>query len=429
MHFSKVIFKNEIDKSLQSIFSVLNKKLHSNRMTLRSSKDQSIFISNKIQVLLNGIYHNSHGIDSMLAGMLLECVHESEKCVAGSSYLTLNLISKILSCADNSVDDIELVGSYLKKSDVSLLLQSFDFSKNSIAIIDEAIKLAGISGKIFINNVNTKNTTIELKQGYNFPLILPIGPFIGEKKWEKNNCSCFVIDGVIESLGEIDGILQDAAHKKIPLTIFARGFGSDVLNTIKLNNARTTLDVLPISFGVDNLKTVNSIADIARVIGTDVVSPFKGDITASFNLKDFIKVQKIICYNGNVTIINSSTHDDVCCHINDLSARSADAHFETATLLNERIRSLSSTCVLINIGNDVLNKAKVIEEELDAALNLIKAAVKGGVSIPPADLGQLMGKQDAEMLVPLMLLPVARKYAKLYIENISSLSIAIINDN
>ena len=141
-------------------------------------------------------------------------------------------------------------------------MKGLDYLKISYeakSIIYNAIKVAGLNGKIFVEPNKIDKTIIELKDSYNFSFILPIGPFIGQQKWERNWCRCLCIDGVIESLGEIDGILQEASSQNIPVAIFARGFSSDVINTIKVNVDRGTLDILPISLSkltIDRLKTV-----------------------------------------------------------------------------------------------------------------------------------------------------------------------------
>ena len=418
MNFSKVIFEDKIKESTDRILSILNSISEADGSIIRGNAN-SIYVSKRTYIILNELYQSSVGIDSMIAGMLLECVHEAEKRVPGSGAMVIKLIVGPRADLENkSYDDIS--PTVLRRSDIVGLLSSLSFSSTITDIVTEASSMAGMTGKIFIDVSKTNDTLIELKSGYNFSLLLPIGPFYGEKKWEKNWCKCFLIDGVIETLGEIDGLLQDASKEKEPVTIFARGFSSDVISTIKVNNDRQTIDVMLVSFGVDNLKTLNTIADVAAAVGTDIVSPMKGDLIAGVKFYDLRSVEKIICSNGTVTIINERARPAVLSHVNDLTTRASAEHHEIAKLLNERIRSLSSTCVLISVSKLTAEINNITIEELDMALNVLRSAANWGVTISN-DTGQ-------ERIVPAAGASVSKRYASIFLDNINKLSVAIIKD-
>jgi len=418
MNFSRIVFKEGIGDSLERIISVLASRT-SNTGNIVRGKNNDIYVSKRPHTLLNEIYQNSTGLDSMISGMLLECVHESEKIVPGSGEIVIKLVLdgiNRVSQEDCSGSENEAMPSPLKSGDIRGLLSSLHFSERIIDITDVAGNLAGMTGKVFIDMSKTDNTVIELKRGYNFSLLLPIGPFYGEKKWEKNWCKCVLIDGVIESLGEIDGMLQDASRENEPLAIFARGFSSDVINTIKVNNDRRTLDVLLISFGVDDIETINTIADIAVAVGSDIITPIKGDLIVAAKFSELASVQKIVCYNGSVLLINGKTEEKVSFHIQELTFRAANEHFELAKLLNKRIRSLSSACVLISVSSVTTGAQNITVEELDMALNVVSAALRWGVI-------------RGEKIIPAALSPVSKKFADLFLDNMNLLSVAVVNDN
>jgi hypothetical protein len=207
-------------------------------------------------------------------------------------------------------------------------------------------------------------------------------------------------------LGEIDGILCDATKEKVPLAIFARGFSSDVIHTLKVNMDRGTLDVLPISFGVDNIETVNSVADVARVIGTDIITPLKGDLISACRIHQLKSVQKIICYNGNITLINSPTEEDVKLHVNELIGRTNNSHLDVSKLLNDRVKSLSGVCVLILLGSSLPFQKDILLNEIDMAL-------------------YIMGKSA----IPASLMPTVDTFSRKFINCVNSIDVAIVSDN
>ncbi len=426
MNFSKIIFKDAITGSLDKILNTLRAATQDDLHVIRECGG-SIFISKRIYTLLNHIYANTSGIDSMLAGILLECIHEAELLVPGAGAAIIDLVDarQIISLTDVSQSE----PIFLTRDHMVALFSSFKFNDSISRVVKTAVELAGMNGKIFIDNSKTGDTVIELRCGYNFSFILPIGPFGGEKKWEKNWCKCLVIDGVVETLGEIDGILQESTREREPMAIFARGFSSDVLNTLKVNVDRKTLDVLPISFGIDNIKTVNSIADIAKILGADIITPLKGDIIAMTRFSELRTIQKIVCHNGSVMLVNGSTEMDVGLHLQELHRKVMSSHHEVVRLLNDRIRSLSSKCVLINVGSAAVNNSEMSIDELDAALNLLAAAIKWGVTEDNST-AQLPVKcpEVDRTLAPAALFPVAVKYSNIFLKKIDSLNIAIIHD-
>ena len=419
MKFSRVVFKDGISDSLERIISVLAARA-SNVGNIVRGKSNDIYVSKRPYTLLNEVYQKSVGLDSMISGMLLECVHESEKVVPGSGEAVIKLVLDGINQArpDHDLEN-EIMPLSLRSGEIRGLLSSLHFSEQVIDIVEAAGNLAGMTGKVFIDLSKTDETVIELKRGYNFSLLLPIGPFYGEKKWEKNWCKCVLIDGVIESLGEIDGILQQASQEKEPVAIFARGFSNDVINTIKVNNDRRTLDIMLISFGVDDMETINTIVDVASTVGADIITPIKGDLIVGARFSELVSVQKIVCYNGSVLLINGKTEEKVNSHVQELMFRAANEHFEIAKLLNKRIRSLSSTCVLISVSTVTMGTQNIMIEELDMALNAVGAAITWGI---------IRDGANDEKIIPAALKPVSKKFADLFLDSINSLSIAIVCD-
>jgi len=428
MNFIKTSDRKEIQNTLKEIFSILNKK-KKDYLTLRSDNN-NFFVSSKIFSFLNELYTEDTGLTSMLSGILLEHVYEAERVCPGSANSTINLIDKKINTSSFSIDTNALDRNDISYDTLPMVLDYLKISYEAKSIIYSAINMAGLNGKIFVEPNKINKTIIELKDSYNFSFILPIGPFIGQKKWERNWCRCLCIDGVIESLGEIDGILQEASAQNIPIAIFARGFSSDVINTMKVNADRGTLDILPISFGVDDIETINSVVDVSKVIGCDIVTPLKGDLIAHKSVDDLAKVEKIICGPGNVSIVNQSTQQNVELHLFHLSKRIQEAHTEVSRLLKKRARSLAGKCVNISVKYDTISRQKILLDEIDLGLNIIRTVSGYGtvqVQKLSDDIVSLLSIGDCKT-VPSSLIYASSTMSNKFIDCVNSIEIAIIDD-
>ena len=97
--------------------------------------------------------------------------------------------------------------------------------------------------------------------------------FKGEKF---NNYKVIVIDGVIESVGEIHHLLHKANLSKIPYVIFCFGMHQEVKNVIIKNNSLDRFKVLPVVIDAKNENSLNILNDLAQVHGVGVVSSLLG---------------------------------------------------------------------------------------------------------------------------------------------------------
>lgn len=74
-------------------------------------------------------------------------------------------------------------------------------------VVFESVKLAGLQGKIYIENGRQSNYVVERKTGYNFKT-KPFKFFLDASSncWERQEVRVLLIDGVVEQVSEIDQI-------------------------------------------------------------------------------------------------------------------------------------------------------------------------------------------------------------------------------
>jgi len=242
-----------------------------------------------------------------------------------------------------------------------------------IAMVPEALKLAGFGGRILIEKSSSVTPSVELVRGYTFDLqqLLPI-----DVSFVKPRVTC--IDGYVENVSEIHHLLEAASSAKEPCVLFLRGMSEDVKHTLKVNYDRGSLRVIPLGVRFD-LEGMNSLVDISIATGCDLISSLKGDLISSIKFEELPCVSQITVFKGRVVITESSTRRAVGGHVATLRKRRATENVEdVGHLLDKRIKSLSPNHVIIRLPDDkdfVTNS-----QSIDYALRAVRSIVDYGVT-------------------------------------------------
>lgn len=335
---------------------------------------------------------------SPLHAMVLEEFKKCEKIAPGSSRVAARVLADMIllmlerSAANEQWKSIEtfINESALKKVESIqaknehpawndlLEIVMRDIPKDIKEIVSKSLELAGPSGKIFVEKSHGDFDVIERIIGNSFH-VEPLIQIMTDGMWKRDFVKCIVIDGIIESVAEIDRILTRAYETKQSTAIFARGFSNEVITTLVVNRARGALDVMAVTVPFD-LESVNVLVDIATVTGNDVVSSLKGDLISSILFDEMPVVQNIQCSNGIVTIRNDSTAMNVQRHARNLALKIQETNVADISKLTEnRIRSLTSDYVRILVaGRNAVERIARIEQ-IDQSLRLIRAIKTGGI--------------------------------------------------
>lgn len=244
--------------------------------------------------------------------------------------------------------------------------------------VAEAVRLAGANGKIhLLKEVGGAPIVVELVDGYTWNLNAPLS-LSNETAWKHHGVRTLVVDGVIDSMSEVDRLFQDAHTTSEPLLIIARGFNQDVCSTITANRYRKTLNAHCLEVPYDVHK-VNLINDIAIACGTTPVSSLAGQVISTQTLSDLPRVEMIGVLGPRLTITNPASSRAVNAHVADLSERRDGAgNDEVYDMLDERIRSLTATRVEVRVGGSP-REAQAGLESLDGALRTFRSALGWGI--------------------------------------------------
>lgn len=239
-------------------------------------------------------------------------------------------------------------------------------------MVEEALGLMGSDGRIFFELSDVTRAQIELRTGHYFDTACPMLAAVHTQEWHAHDVKVAVIDGMCESVAELDSLLSSAYETKQPLVIFARKFSDDVIHTISVNNRRKTLNVLPVVVPFD-LDSVNILKDIAVVTDSDLTSSLEGKLISTI---DFGQLRTVDEIRATVTgvVVDHKLRDVTNLDVHTKSLREQmTTNALVAPILAKRLRSLSARTVFVRVPRTKLRNASGI----DRSLRRVKAASAG----------------------------------------------------
>lgn len=361
-----VFLNEEISLKISYVLKKLKEIVNNSENSLCRDKNDIRKKSN-IQSCLN--YEFSDDLQNSIKKILLDYALKAENLSPGSFKETINYCNDLLS-------EKQLISkfdsSFHPSSDhLKMMIDTFCSNEMISGLCYQAINLSGFGGKISIEKSLNSDVSIELIDGYTFKHDnLGLSPI----KIKKPRVVC--IDGYIESVSEINLLFEGAVSLKHPLILISRGMSDDVLNTIKVNRDRKSMFVYPVKIAFD-LQGINTISDISTVIGIPPVSCNLGQLISSIKIQDSVEIDEIFISPNSLVIKNSRTRNNVNSHIKSLIEKRNSSNVEVEELLTDRIKSLSSSCVVIRLPND--SNFVSNSQSIDYVLRSIKSMLDYGI--------------------------------------------------
>ena len=333
------------------------------------------------------------GVEVCVRNMLLESVINTDKVSGFASFISMLATVKILKNklrtgvvqSRQPVDldhDLHYISQASRHASLDIAINTIkEYCKDSLAssMLLQACVLTGHSGQIYVDSTPAASNSIELTNGYSFTFGLEPNFCASSRteEWKEHNPYVIIIDGIIETVGEINRVLEHCHNEKNSCIIFARGFSEEVLGTLAVNKARETLNVVPVHVPFD-LEGINSLVDLAVICDSDIVSSIKGDAISAIDPGTLKQVDYINARTGTVVITNSSTEYQVKQHANNISKRSEESKIQDkANLLNKRLKSLSSVCTNIRIAGEGISEEN-LKLKIQHGINMLKHICRFG---------------------------------------------------
>tara|TARA_B100001093_G_scaffold485513_1_gene519945 strand:+ start:20859 stop:22106 length:1248 start_codon:yes stop_codon:yes gene_type:complete len=116
------------------------------------------------------------------------------------------------------------------------------------------------------------------------------------------NYRFIIINGIIESIGEIHHLLYKANNTKEPYVLFCFGMSEEVKQTILKNNNMGRFRVLPVCLNVNDESSLNILNDIAAIHDSSVVTSDLGQTISQEVSKDLDFGKKISFFKNHIAI-------------------------------------------------------------------------------------------------------------------------------
>ena len=254
------------------------------------------------------------------------------------------------------------------KNDIVRALTFSVFSKKILDILLYILDVCEENTKINIKKSSNFQTFIEETEGYTFSC----RHLLKSNYYSLNFARVACIDGYIENVSQIHVLLSEISDSKNPCLIFCRGMSEDVLYTIKVNNDRQTICVIPflVPFDIEN---VNTLVDIAVVSGTDILSSNKGEIISSLCLQKTGKIDHVRIQNDEIVIKNFHTRQRIREH-SDFIKKTIEERSDIEDVLSKRLRSLNASCIDVCIPDDINFFSD--SQQLDEGIRLVMSCIK-----------------------------------------------------
>lgn len=359
--------------------------------------DNNTLITERLATSLRHIVQQGTRLSRMIKSQVLESAFKAEKSGPNSTKLFLTIISTLIrdiledlqsgmniheinenldKYYEDFLEEVKKEQTPANWENIVECVNNASKSKKISDMVLEAVQLAGLEGNIIPAGSPNGKYSVELVSGYNFPVTTyPLFTEEDNGRWGRGNVRVLIVDGIIERASELHKIFMEAHENKAPHLLVARGYGEEVIATIATNKS---LDICPIRIPWE-LESINHIADIAVVCGSDIASSMKGDVVSNIDYDSLKIVDKVICTRENLNIINSKTQKSVANHINDLYKRRENTHVEEMSeFLNKRIKSLNSHTVHIRLGSKTEQQKMKELEAADFSLRIVKGILDKG---------------------------------------------------
>lgn len=373
MVYQDVIFCDEINEKVKNVANMLR---NVDRNVCESSlllKDDKLNFITKILSLSNIPWKDK--TERLIYDIIIDHCQKAERAGPGSFVPTVRLILESLEnnkfIDEKSLDDA-LSKSYRPTFEQTLnILKEFVNNDFMLSLFKDVLQISGIEGKVVFESSPNDNTVVELTNGFNFRVEFPF-----QVSLQKKDVRVLIIDGNIESVGEIHNVLQRSLEMKDTLVIVARGFHPDVVNTLKVNFHRQTLSVIPVVVKYD-FDGINEINDIAITSCSDVISSMKGQLISAIKYDEIKIVPYVECQGKILTIVNNSAIKSAEIQVKSLVEKRYEASVDQlASSIDERIKSLTPNCVRVKIPKD--ENYVMFSEKFDTCLRILKSIIRFG---------------------------------------------------
>ncbi len=271
------------------------------------------------------------------------------------------------------------------KSDVKQVASISAESEELGTIIAETVEKVGKNGVVTVEESQGMELSYEVVEGLQIDkgyvsAYMVTNPERMEA--EMRDAAILLTDKKIGNIQEILPLLEKVAQSgKKELVIIADDYEGDALSTFVVNRLRGTFNVLAVKAPGYGDKKKEMLADIAVVIGGQVISSDTGDTFENATLSMLGKANRVVASKDSTTIVGGkgkkSLIDERVKQLQAIHGQS-DSKFDKEKL-EERIAKLSGGVAVIRVGAATETEMKYLKDKIDDAVKATKASIEEGI--------------------------------------------------
>ncbi len=199
---------------------------------------------------------------------------------------------------------------------------------------------------------------------------------------EMRDAQILVTDMKINTVQDILPLLEKVAQTgKKELVIIAEDVSGDALPTLVLNKLRGAFNVLAVKAPGYGDRKKEMLADIAAVIGAQVISADVGITFENATLEMLGNASRVVASKDNTVFVGGKGEKaDIEARVAQLTTlmQNSDSKFDQEKL-QERIAKLSGGVAVIRVGAATETEMKYLKDKIDDAVKATKASIEEGI--------------------------------------------------
>ncbi len=263
----------------------------------------------------------------------------------------------------------------------SISAESSDLGK----IIAETIEKVGASGVVTVEESQGMELSHEVVEGLQIDkgyvsAYMVTNPERMEA--EMKEAQILITDKKISSVQEILPLLEKiAAAGKRELVVIADDVEGEALTTFVLNKLKGTFNVLAVKAPGYGDRKKEMLADIASVVGAQVISSDTGTTFENATPAMLGKAARVVATKDTTVFVGGKGKKaDIAARVAQLTALmdGASSKFDKEKL-EERIAKLTGGVAVIRVGAATETEMKYLKDKIDDAVKATKAAMEEGI--------------------------------------------------
>ena len=252
-------------------------------------------------------------------------------------------------------------------------------------IIAEAVEKVGASGVVTVEESQGMELSYDIVEGLQFDKGY-VSPYMvtntERMEAEMKDALILITDKKISSVQEILPLLEKVVQSgKKELVIIADDVDGDALSTFIVNKLRGTFSVLAVKAPGYGDRKKDMLADIATVVGGQVITEEVGIKFENATLSMLGKAARVAVTKDATTIVGGKGKKaDITARTSQLKAQMAntDSKFDKEKF-EERIAKLSGGVAVISVGAATETEMKYLKDKIDDAVKATKASIEEGI--------------------------------------------------